>query len=50
MGFRGAFISTLQRMYEGDFVTTDINGVTTRPVFLKRGLRQGSAVRIVACF
>jgi hypothetical protein len=44
MGFGGAFLRTLQRMYEGDYVTTEINGVVTRPVYLKRGLRQGCSL------
>ena len=34
----------LQAMYTGDSVDTEVNGVTTRSIFLKRGLRQGCSL------
>jgi hypothetical protein len=44
MGINGRFLRSLQAMYEGDNVVTDVNGVTTRPVYLGRGLRQGCSL------
>ena len=44
LGFGGSFLASIQSMYRGDFVTSDINGVTTRPVYLGRGLRQGCSL------
>ena len=41
MGFGGTrFLATLQAMYTGDNVTCQVAGVTTKPVYLTRGLRQ----------
>ena len=40
-GFSSQFIKSLQCLYDGDFVTSDVNGITTSPVLLGRGLRQG---------
>ena len=34
----------LQSMYAGDSVDTEVNGVTTRSIFLKRGLHQGCSL------
>ena len=43
MGFGGTkFLATLKAMYTGDNVTCKVAGVTTRPVYLTRGLRQVS--------
>lgn len=44
MGFGGEFLRTLQSMYQSDYVTCQANGVTTRPVYLGRGLRQGCSL------
>ena len=44
MGIGGKFLESLQAMYTGDHVTTDVNGTTTRPVYLGRGLRQGCSL------
>lgn len=44
MGFGGQFLETLKSLYEGDFVTCEANGVTSAPVFLGRGLRQGCSL------
>ena len=41
MGFGGTkFLAILKAMYTGDNVTCRVAGVTTRPVYLTRGLRQ----------
>ena len=44
MGFKGKFLQALQKLYKGDHVTCEVNGVTTRPVYLGRGLRQGCSL------
>ena len=44
MGFGGRFLREIQGLYDGDFVMSEINGVTTRPVYLGRGLRQGCSL------
>ena len=43
-GVAGKFLKTVQKMYEGDYITTKLNGVTCRPVYLGRGLRQGCSL------
>ena len=43
-GFSSQFIKSIQCLYDGDFVTSDVNGITTSPVFLGRGLRQGCSL------
>ena len=44
LGFGGQFLASLQAIYTGDSVQSVVNGVTTRPVFLGRGLRQGCSL------
>ena len=44
IGFTGDFLSSLKALYTDDSVDCVINGVATRPVFLRRGLRQGCAL------
>ena len=44
MGFGGKFLEALKSLYKGDFVTCDANGVTSKPVYLRRGLRQGCSL------
>ena len=44
MGFKGAFLKSLQALYTGDSVDTVVNGISTRPIFLRRGLRQGCSL------
>ena len=44
MGFGGKFLRCLQALYEGDYVTCQVGGLTTRLVFLGRGLRQGCSL------
>ena len=43
-GFGGQFLSTLKAIYTGDSVQAVVNGVSTRPVYLRRGLRQGCSL------
>ena len=44
LGFGGKFLEAIKAMYKGDFVTCMTNGVTTNPVYLGRGLRQGCSL------
>ena len=44
LGFGGKFLDSIISMYQGDYVTNRSNGVTTDPVFLGRGLRQGCSL------
>ena len=44
LGVGGKFLDSLTSLYSGDFVTSTVNGVTTNPVFLGRGLRQGCSL------
>ena len=44
MGFGGEFLQSLKAIYTGDCVQSTVNGVTTEPVFLRRGLRQGCSL------
>ena len=44
LGFGGKFIEAIKCMYKGDFVTSQTNGITTNPVYLGRGLRQGCSL------
>ena len=44
LGFGGKFLESIKSMYKGDFVTCKTNGVTTNPVYLGRGLRQGCSL------
>ena len=44
MGCGGQFLKCLQALYEGNHVTCQVGGLTTRPVFLGRGLRQGCSL------
>ena len=43
-GFGGQFLATLQSIYTDDCVQASVNGLTTQPVFLRRGLRQGCSL------
>ena len=43
-GFGGDFLSSLKSIYSGDSVQAVVNGVSTRPVYLRRGLRQGCSL------
>ena len=44
LGITGDFLRSLQALYSNDSVDCVVNGLTTRPVFLRRGLRQGCAL------
>ena len=44
MGFGGDFLHCLQALYCEDSVDTVVNGISTRPVYLGRGLRQGCSL------
>ena len=44
MGFGGQFLESIKSLYKDDFVTSEVNGVTTVPVYLGRGLRQGCSL------
>ena len=44
MGFGGQFLDSIKSLYVGDYVTCDANGVTTNPLYLGRGLRQGCSL------
>ena len=41
LGFVGQFLDTIKSIYHDDCVQCEVNGLTTWPVFLRRGLRQG---------
>ena len=40
----GQFLQSLKALYTGDSVVSSVNGLSTRPVFLQRGLRQGCSL------
>ena len=44
MGFGRQFLEALKSLYKGDYVTCDANGVSTKPVYLGRGLRRGCSL------
>ena len=44
LGISGEFLASLKALYTDDSVDCIINGLTTRPVYLRRGLRQGCAL------
>ena len=44
MGFGSSFLGCLKALYAGDSVDCVVNGISTRPVFLRRGLRQGCSL------
>ena len=44
LGVNGSFLAALQTIYTDDNIVCEINGLTTKPVFLQRGLRQGCAL------
>ena len=44
IGIKGKFLGMLQSMYANDTVESVVNGVTTSPVYLRRGLRQGCSL------
>ena len=44
MGFGGYFLSTLKSLYTDDCVDCMVNGLLTKPIYLRRGLRQGCSL------
>ena len=44
LGMDGKFLDCLKAMYSGDSVQCVVNGVSTKSVFLRRGLRQGCSL------
>jgi len=44
MGFGGEFLNCIKSLYVNDSVDSVVNGITTRSVFLQRGLRQGCSL------
>ena len=44
MGFGGKFLRSLQALYSGDSVECMVNGSPSRPLYLRRGLRQGCSL------
>ena len=44
MGFGGFFLSTLKSLYTNDCVDCMVNGLLTKPIYLRRGLRQGCSL------
>ena len=44
LGFSGEFLSCLKALYTGDSVDSVISGISTCPVYLGRGLRQGCSL------
>ena len=44
LGFSGAFLGCLKALYSGDSLISVVNGVSTRPVYPRRGLRQGCSL------
>ena len=44
IGIKGDFLSSLKALYTGDCIDCMVNGLLTRPIFLRRGLRQGCSL------
>ena len=44
LGFDGEFLGCLKALYNGDSVDSVVNGISTQPIFLRRGLRQGCSL------
>ena len=44
LGIGGEYLNTLKSLYTDDSVDCMVNGILTRPIFLRRGLRQGCAL------
>ena len=43
-GFSGDFLSSLKAIYSGDSVQAVVNGTASKPIYLRRGLRQGCSL------
>ena len=44
IGIKGNFLSTLMSIYKDDSIDCMVNGTLTRPIYLRRGLRQGCSL------
>ena len=44
IGIQGDFLATLKSIYSDDNIDCMVNGSPTRPIFLRRGLRQGCSL------
>ena len=44
LGFGGNFLALIQSFYSGDYVLAIVTGVTTKEVYLGRGVRQGCSM------
>ena len=44
MGIGGRFLGCIKALYSDDCVDSVVNGITTRPIYLGRGLRQGCSL------
>ena len=44
IGFGGHFLKTIQSIYTDDSVQCEVNGLKTRQIYLRRGLRQGCSL------
>ena len=44
MGFSDSFIDNIKALYSDDCITSTINGRTTKPVYLSRGVKQGCSL------
>ena len=44
IGIKGEFLSCLKALYTDDCIDCEVNGLLTRPIYLRRGLRQGCSL------
>ena len=44
MGFGGEFLAALKSIYHNDSIKAAVNGMSTRSIYLGRGLRQGCSL------
>ena len=44
LGIGGTFLATLKSLYLDDSIDCNVNGIITRSIFLRRGLRQGCSL------
>ena len=44
LGFGGDFLKSIKSIYTGDTIQCVVNGLSTRPIYLRRGLRQGCSL------
>ena len=44
LGIRGKFLAAIKSLYSNDCIDCNVNGMITRSIFLRRGLRQGCSL------